>query len=101
MIMSLSSAFPKLTKDCHDILFDAFKATFIFGDATYGDATYGDMIAERFASTGGPKLAQAIHNYVCSAEVVGQSLPGQTVQVSVPDGSGSTNAPGKIQGTLK
>ena len=95
MIMSLSSAFPKLTKDCHDILFDAFKATFIFGDATYGD-----MIAERFASTGGPKLAQAIHNYVCSAEVVGQSLPGQSVQVSVPAGSGSTNAPGKIQGTL-
>lgn len=94
MIMSLSSAFPKLTKDCHDILYDAFKATFIFGDATYGD-----MIAERFASTGGPKLAQAIHNYVCSAEVVGQSLPGQTVKV--PNGTGSTSTPGQIKGTLK
>ncbi len=93
--MSLSIAFPKLTKDCHDILFDAFKATFIFGDATYND-----MIAERFASTGGPKLAQAIHNYVCSAEVVGQSLPGQMVQVAVPAGSGSTIAPGQIKGTL-
>ena len=95
MIMSLSSAFPKLTKDCQDILYDAFKATFLFGDATYGD-----MIAKRFASTGGPKLAQAIHNYVCSAEVVGQSLPGQLVQVSVPAGTGSTSAPGQIQGTL-
>lgn len=95
MIMSLSSAFPKLTKDCHDILFDAFKATFIFGDTKYSD-----MIAERFASTGGPKLAQAIHNYVCSAEVIGQSLPGQMVQVSVPAGSGSTTAPGQIKGTL-
>lgn len=94
MIMSLSSAFPKLTKDCQDILYDAFKATFIFGDATYGD-----IIAERFASTGGPKLAQAIHNYVCSAEVVGQSLPGQTVQV--PNGTGSTSTPGQIQGNLK
>lgn len=92
--MSLSSAFPKLTKDCHDILYDAFKATFIFGDATYGD-----MIAERFASTGGPKLAQAIHNYVCSAEVVGQSLPGQSVKTST--GTGSTTTPGKIQGNLK
>ena len=95
MIMSLSSAFPKLTKDCHDILFDAFKATFIFGDAKYGD-----MIAERFASTGGPKLAQAIHSYVCSAEVVGQSLQGQPVQVSVPAGTGSTSAPGQIKGNL-
>ena len=91
--MSLSSAFPKLTKDCQDLLFDAFKATFIFGDATYGD-----MIAKRFASTGGPKLAQAIHDYVCSAEVVGQSLPGQSVETSA--GTGSTTAPGKIQGTL-
>lgn len=96
MIMALSGAFPKLTKDCHDILFDAFKATFIFGDTKYSD-----MIAERFASTGGPKLAQAIHSYVCSAEVVGQSLPGQMVQVAVPAGTGSTTSPGKIQGTLK
>lgn len=95
MIMSLSSAFPKLTKDCHDILFDAFKATFIFGDTKYSD-----MIAERFASTGGPKLAQAIHDYVCSAEVVGQSLPGQMVQVAVPAGTGSTSAPGQIKGNL-
>lgn len=94
MIMSLSSAFPKLTKDCQDLLFDAFKATFLFGDATYGD-----MIAKRFASTGGPKLAQAIHNYVCSAEVAGQSLPGQLVNTST--GTGSTSAPGQIQGTLK
>lgn len=94
MIMSLSSAFPKLTKDCQDLLFDAFKATFLFGDATYGD-----MIAKRFASTGGPKLAQAIHNYVCSAEVAGQSLPGQLVKTST--GTGSTSAPGQIQGTLK
>lgn len=94
MIMSLSSAFPKLTKDCHDILYDAFKATFIFGDTKYSD-----MIAERFASTGGPKLAQAIHNYVCSAEVVGQSLPGQSVETST--GTGSTTAPGQIKGTLK
>ena len=93
MIMSLSSAFPKLTKDCHDILFDAFKATFIFGDATYGD-----MIAERFASTGGPKLAQAIHDYVCSAEVVGKSLPGQSVETST--GTGSTTTPGQIKGNL-
>lgn len=94
MIMSLSSAFPKLTKDCQDLLFDAFKATFLFGDATYGD-----MIAKRFASTGGPKLAQAIHDYVCSAEVAGQSLPGQLVKTST--GNGSTSAPGQIQGTLK
>ena len=94
MIMSLSSAFPKLTKDCQDLLFDAFKATFLFGDATYGD-----MIAKRFASTGGPKLAQAIHNYVCSAEVAGQSLPGQLVNTST--GAGSTSAPGQIQGNLK
>lgn len=94
--MSLSSAFPKLTKDCHDILYDAFKATFLFGNAEYGVD-----IAERFASTGGPKLAQAIHDYVCSAEVVGQSLPGQLVQVSVPAGTGSTSAPGQIKGTLK
>ena len=94
MIMSLSSAFPKLTKDCQDLLFDAFKATFLFGDATYGD-----MIAKRFASTGGPKLAQAIHNYVCSAEVAGQSLPGQSVKTST--GAGFTSAPGQIKGTLK
>lgn len=94
MIMSLSSAFPKLTKDCQDILYDAFKATFLFGNAEYGVD-----IAKRFASTGGPKLAQAIHDYVCSAEVVGQSLPGQSVETST--GSGSTTAPGEIQGNLK
>ena len=94
MIMSLSSAFPKLTKDCQDILYDAFKATFILGDGKYGD-----KMAELFASTGGPKLAQAIHNYVCSAEVVGQSLPGQSVETTT--GTGSTTAPGAIQGNLK
>ena len=92
--MSLSSAFPKLTKDCQDLLFDAFKATFLFGNAEYGID-----IAKRFASTGGPKLAQAIHDYVCSAEVVGQSLPGQLVKTSA--GDGSTSAPGQIKGNLK
>ena len=92
--MSLSSAFPKLTKDCQDILYDAFKATFLFGNAEYGID-----IAKRFASTGGPKLAQAIHDYVCSAEVDGQSLPGQSVETSA--GTGRTSAPGQIKGTLK
>lgn len=71
--MALIGAYPTLVKDCHDILFDAFKATFVFGDTKYSD-----MIAERFASSGGPRLAQAIHSYVMQAEVTGNTLPGQT-----------------------
>ncbi len=93
--MPLSSAYPVLVKDCHDILYDAFKATFIFGSTDYSD-----IIAEKFASTGGPKLAEAIHNYVTQAQVQATVNPGQAVQVSVPAGTGSTIAPGTATGNL-
>lgn len=91
--MALIGAYPTLVKDCHDILFDAFKATFVFGDTKYSD-----MIAERFASSGGPRLAQAIHSYVMQAEVTGNTLPGQTVPLA-PTGTGIVT-PGGIKGSL-
>jgi len=93
--MPLSSAYPKLVKDCHDVLLDAFKATFVFGATDYSD-----IIAEKFASTGGPKLAAAIHNYVTQAQVQATVSPGQAVTVACPAGTGATVAPGTATGNL-
>lgn len=66
MGVGLNVAKAKLQADIQKALYDAYKATFI-----YGAGDEGDNIAMKFAQKGAPAIADALLNFVSQAQVVG------------------------------
>ena len=64
--MGLNAAKVKLQMDIQQALYDAFKATYI-----YGGGDEGDTIAMNFAKKGAQPIADAVLNFVSQAQVVG------------------------------
>ena len=66
MGISLIAAKAKLQSDIQQALYDAYKATYI-----YGGGNEGEEIAMKFAQKGAPAIADAVLNFVTQAKVVG------------------------------
>jgi hypothetical protein len=66
MGLGLNAAKAKLQTDIQQALFDAFKATFI-----YGAGNEGDNLAQRFSQKGAPKIADAVFDFISQAQIVG------------------------------
>lgn len=84
MGMGLNAAKAKLQSDIQQALYDAYKATFI-----YGGGDEGDNIAMNFAKKGAPAIADAVLNFVTQAQVVGTINGIVTASCAVGPASGT------------
>lgn len=66
MGVGLNAAKMKFQEEIQKALYDAYKATFI-----YGKGDEGETLATRFAEKGAPAIADAVLNFVSQAQVVG------------------------------
>ena len=66
MGLGLNAAKAKLQADIQKTLYEAYKATFI-----YGAGQEGDQIAMKFAQKAAPGMADALLQFISQAQVVG------------------------------